>query len=115
MQFYFILDFHNMHYIIFDNISIDFCIKLSVYVSIFAVASSKTNISGLCAKILANANNCFSPAEYEFPLSFATSSIPFGKLFINSLAEDTFIKFYIISYTFSKNKWILKNNSYMTS
>ncbi len=44
---------------LFDIISIDFCIKLSVYVSMFAVASSNTNIDGLCAKILAKASNCF--------------------------------------------------------
>lgn len=46
----------------FDIISIDFCIKLSVCVSMFAVASSSMNIDGLCANILANASNCFCPA-----------------------------------------------------
>ena len=59
-------------------------------VSILAVASSNTNIEGLCAKILAKANNCFCPAENDTPLSFATSSIPFGNEDTNSSAEDSF-------------------------
>ena len=103
----------------FEILSTDFCINCSVFVSIFAVASSSTNIAGSCANILANANNCFSPAEYEFPLSLAISSIPCGNEFIKSSADDNFIissiyssdKFSsnpnIVLYTFCKYKWIL--------
>lgn len=67
--------------------STDFCIKVSVCVSIFAVASSNIKIEGLCANILANAKSCFSPAEILFPLSFAISSTPFGREFTKSEAE----------------------------
>ena len=64
-----------------------FCIDFSVCVSMLAVASSKTNILGLCANILANANNCFCPAEYEFPFSLDTCSIPSGNELTNSSAH----------------------------
>ena len=53
-----------------------------------AVASSKMKIEGLWAKILANANNCFSPAEKDEPLSFAISQIPFGREETKPSAED---------------------------
>lgn len=71
------------------NLSIDFCIASSVWVSMLAVASSSTNIDGLCAKILANAINCFSPFENAVPLSFATSSIPSFCFSINASADET--------------------------
>ena len=54
-----------------------------------AVASSNIKIAGLRAIILANANSCFCPAEYELPLSFAISSIPFGNVSTNSFAEQS--------------------------
>lgn len=60
----------------FEILSIDSWIISSVFVSIFAVASSNINTFGSCANILANAISCFCPAENELPLSFATSNIP---------------------------------------
>ena len=59
--------------------------------SILAVASSKIKIDGLCANILANAISCFCPAEKLFPLSIATSFMPFGSVFTNSSALASFI------------------------
>ena len=59
----------------------------------FAVASSSINIDGFCAKILANAINCFWPAEYEFPRSGAISSNPLFNEFTTAFNDaDELIK-----------------------
>ena len=63
-----------------------------------AVASSKMKISGSWANILANANNCFWPAEKDSPRSFAISSIPSGRLLTNSSAEASFNDSHISSF-----------------
>ena len=73
----------------------------------FAVASSSINIDGFCAKILANAINCFWPAEYEFPRSDAISSNPLFNEFIKSVADASFTASSTLSSEISEYNFIL--------
>ena len=91
----------------FEILSIDCWINCSVVVSILAVASSKINIEGCNANIRANASNCFSPAEKEFPLSCAISLIPFGSLLTKFDADDNSSASFTCSSEISLNNFIL--------